>query len=568
MLPNEKGWGADVDVFLAHELHDFEGTGVGAVPALMAALYDTDWQVRRCAARLLDVFGPDAGAAVPALVRALADGQHEVRKAAWKALLSIEALPLAALRHVVRVLRQHPGSQEAILAARAVSLLERPAVEEALPLLVKGLRHSSVFYRSAAAQALGKIGVVRADIVEALKKYYLVDTENACALARALAQLAPELLSTLLPTLDGLPLIRSLFALTYLGEEAGPLFPAVFDLYQHYVKRSASGLLVRGDYANGYSLSEALLMALARMGHYAGEAIAVLLEQHRRAAANVLLATALRMLLIATFLEGQRQQSEPARESAQVVERLQRRGALRKQRELLAWLGRRAVEEADVLRNRVELGDLAGARLELVAALGYEAAQIALGQKRPRQQDWLTRAAFSAWAEGLSRYGTEACVRVGHALGRSVLHFWSCEYPDDVLPPEAVLAVENWIASPNQTRQQLAKEVKEAGMFGVRWPWTTGTSAAAAQVTISTADVVGGSAAISGLLSSGVGAWMNISSVLHDHVRPGVPLSRQRALAQVRRIVREMVVPWALGRYDPVREGLAAFGTPRPESRV
>ncbi len=65
---------------------------------------------------------------------------------------------------------------------------------------------------------------------------------------------------------------------------------------------------------------------------------------------------------------------------------------------------------------------------------------------------------------------------------------------------------------------------------------------------------------MSGLLNEAVETWLNLSSLLHDHPRPGVTLSRQRALARVRQMVRELVVPWALGRRDPIRDGLAPLG--------
>lgn len=566
LAPEEdKNWGReliDLDVFFARDFAVFEEIGIGAVPALIGALRHADWRIRRGAANLLDFLGPNAQSAAPALAQALADPHARVIRAVLKALLSMEVVPASVVPHLLSILRRAPGSPEAMLAARASAFLRGAAAEEVLPLIIKGLRHANVFYRSAAARALGQMGMARAEVIAALSKHYLLDTQNTFGLARALAQLAPDRLSEVLPTLDGLPLVHSLFALAHLGREAGPLFPAVYKLYQAASRRPVSGLVIRDASYHPSYLDEALLLALAGMGHWAAEAIPLLLEQYHSRSLRFPVDLGLRAILIDTFLEAGRQEdAQPAREQAQVIERVRRRGASRRQEQVLARLEQHPLTEHDLLRQRVALGDLPAERLELAAALGYQPAMRALAQKLPRQPDWLTRRAFSAWAEGLARFGMEARARIGHALGRSVLPFWLCEYPGDLPPQSAVIALENWLYTPDSVRRRYGSYVERAGTFQMAWPWTTGTSAAAGHVIQYAASQVSASpVSMSGLLDEAVETWLNLSSLLQDQPRPGVPLSRQRALARVRQTVRELVVPWALGRRDPIRAGLAPLG--------
>ncbi len=158
LAPDEdKGWGRnliDLDVFFARDFEVFEEVGIGAMPVLIEALRHEDWRIRRGAANLLDFFGPDAQSAAPALAQALGDSHARVVRAVLKVLLSIGTVPASAVPHLLKILRRVPGSPEAMLAARAAAFLHGAAAEEMLPLLLKGLRHANVFYRSAAARAL------------------------------------------------------------------------------------------------------------------------------------------------------------------------------------------------------------------------------------------------------------------------------------------------------------------------------------------------------------------------------------------------------------------------------
>ncbi len=61
------------------------------VPALVIALKDQDWRVRRRAAWSLGYLGPAAREAIPSLTEALKDKSAAVRNAAQAALKKIKA---------------------------------------------------------------------------------------------------------------------------------------------------------------------------------------------------------------------------------------------------------------------------------------------------------------------------------------------------------------------------------------------------------------------------------------------------------------------------------------------
>jgi ParB-like chromosome segregation protein Spo0J len=64
------------------------GLGAPAVPALIQALGDSGWDVRRAAAEALGDLGDPQ--AIPALIKALGDSGWDVRRAARQAIQQIE----------------------------------------------------------------------------------------------------------------------------------------------------------------------------------------------------------------------------------------------------------------------------------------------------------------------------------------------------------------------------------------------------------------------------------------------------------------------------------------------
>jgi hypothetical protein len=97
----------------------FGAAGAPAVPALIQALGDSDWDVRRAAAEALGDLGDPQ--AIPALIKALGDSDWVVRRA----------------------------------SAEALGKLGDP---QAIPALIKALGDSDWVVRRASAEALGAIG--------------------------------------------------------------------------------------------------------------------------------------------------------------------------------------------------------------------------------------------------------------------------------------------------------------------------------------------------------------------------------------------------------------------------
>jgi HEAT repeat protein len=122
--------------------------GAPAVPGLLAALRDADWNARLAAAEALGEIG-DA-AAVPGLLAALRDASLYVREAAAKALGEIGA---PAVPGLLAALRDADWNAR-LAAAEALGEIGAPAV----PGLLAALRDESRQVRKAAAWELGKIG--------------------------------------------------------------------------------------------------------------------------------------------------------------------------------------------------------------------------------------------------------------------------------------------------------------------------------------------------------------------------------------------------------------------------
>jgi hypothetical protein len=139
----------------------FGAAGAPAAPALIQALGDSDWAVRRASAEALGDLGDPQ--AVPALIKALGNGDRDVRRAA------AEALGKLGDPQAVPALIQALGDRsENVRRASAEALVKigTPAV----PALIQALGDRSENVRRASAEALGKLGDPQAipALIEAL----------------------------------------------------------------------------------------------------------------------------------------------------------------------------------------------------------------------------------------------------------------------------------------------------------------------------------------------------------------------------------------------------------------
>jgi NADH dehydrogenase len=129
--------------------------GQAAVPELIQALNDDDWQVRHQAALVLGAIGPEAKAAVPALIAALDDDDKYFRSHAATALGKIGPEARAAVPALIEALKDR---DEDVRRAAAAALGEiGPEARQAVAALVELLRDPRKPVRKQAVRALEEI---------------------------------------------------------------------------------------------------------------------------------------------------------------------------------------------------------------------------------------------------------------------------------------------------------------------------------------------------------------------------------------------------------------------------
>ena len=200
-----------------------------AVPSLITVLKgESSVSDRRAAAQALGRLGPTAAAAVPALVRALSDSDWEVRQAAAWALGRIGPV-VATDRAAVRILSGFLTDlrQRAEVREAAAWTLGRIGPAGAGASLLKGIEAPDPSVRQSAAWALGQ-GYSSLESVQGLIRL-LQDPEEAVrqAAIQALVTIGPDAISLLLAGLNHpVPETRraAASALQRFGAEAvGPL---------------------------------------------------------------------------------------------------------------------------------------------------------------------------------------------------------------------------------------------------------------------------------------------------------------------------------------------------------
>lgn len=148
---------------------------------LIQALKDKDAWVRNCAAYALAEMCPDAKEAVPALVEACKDAQ--VHFAATYALGTFGPEAKEAIPALIESLKQGDTN-----AARALSLIGRPAIQALVELMTKEMK-----YRLIAGQTLGKMGPDAKEALPALLELLKAEkAERPTTVLNVIAAIGPE----------------------------------------------------------------------------------------------------------------------------------------------------------------------------------------------------------------------------------------------------------------------------------------------------------------------------------------------------------------------------------------
>jgi len=200
-----------------------------------------------------------------------------------------------------------------------------------------------------------------------------------------------------------------------------------------------------------------------------------------------------------------------------------------------------------LLLERVRSGETSLQRLELASFLGEESARVALGEeKRARESEIDTRQKLNEWVRTLLDQGDkESAVRIAVTAAREVIDYWNDTV--DKSPRLAIESAENWILSPSD--QTVAKAQEMAGMASDAIDYLDhgeheGHAVAAASNCAYSAYVAQD--------KSKGGAAMTVYSAYDAQVSSGK--SEQETANKMYEIIRNNLLPWALGQGDPVKE--------------
>jgi len=200
-------------------------------------------------------------------------------------------------------------------------------------------------------------------------------------------------------------------------------------------------------------------------------------------------------------------------------------------------------DEAAYLQEQLRAGELERTRLELAAYCGHEPAQLALAAEAPTELE------LDAWIAGLQpQGGVEALRRAALAAAEFVLQHW-CD------PPEGPTDADPFDALPGSTtfgevRDDTAATWEEARNF-VLCP---------CRPHVPRMPIVGVNPPRPyALLANLVGIGWPPSSVdaVHEALWRLRGSDLPDAASELRGAIREALVPWALGRGDPLRVGWA-----------
>jgi hypothetical protein len=186
--------------------------------------------------------------------------------------------------------------------------------------------------------------------------------------------------------------------------------------------------------------------------------------------------------------------------------------------------------EAQRLSELLDAGELPASRLRLAAHLGDPAAAQTLGAGAPPSPE-----RWTAWREGVEEHGgVPACRRAALALARATLRPYAEAKPGDLSLEKALAKASDQVACPCPPHRLAADEARR-GLVVPRASQAKGASYWSPK-------------AVEAALRAATSQDPSIYLITAVHAAEAVRRSDRR----LRREVRDEVVPWALGRHDPL----------------
>lgn len=177
------------------------------------------------------------------------------------------------------------------------------------------------------------------------------------------------------------------------------------------------------------------------------------------------------------------------------------------------------------------------------------------------------RAELEGWLTEIAAWGPEARARAAIAAVRVAMPQWMNLYPDDVVPLRCLFLLERWVCEPTA---ELAAELERATDFWPRQGCSSGSrSAAVASGRLFTAGIAGdedrGARAL--YTCALQAAWalsdlsVDVKRGLFQHGDADYEADERvpegEALRRVRAAIRDELLPWHLGLWDPIRDPAA-----------
>ncbi|MFY0566149.1 HEAT repeat domain-containing protein [Archangium lansingense] len=181
--------------------------------------------------------------------------------------------------------------------------------------------------------------------------------------------------------------------------------------------------------------------------------------------------------------------------------------------------------------------------------------------------------ALARWAEGFLPFGRELCVRMALAAARRVVALWDDKYPDDEGPRSGLIALEDWVVAPTEEN---AKQAVRLGnnvpsqmfcapdAFSASWAITYATMCVTSKEPPEEWNPNGKPRHMPGgylgsclhAVCRALSGMAVITMSFGSSADSPPPLPPEQAAQEVVKAIRNELLPWLCGTWDPVKEPL------------